>query len=228
MAEHIKANIERVLARIAVAAERAGRSKEGVKLVAVSKTHPAETICSAVNAGVTAFGENRVQEAVGKIPNIKAEWHLIGHLQANKARRAVELFDVIQTLDSPELAARLDRICGELGRPTLPVLIQVDLAGEANKSGVPESRLAELAAAAAECRRLELRGLMTVPPFFEDTEKVRPYFRRLRELRDELAAAGVFADGSGELSMGMSHDLDAAVEEGATLVRVGTAIFGER
>jgi pyridoxal phosphate enzyme (YggS family) len=172
-----------------------------------------------------------VQEAEQKIPLVgrdAAKWHLIGHLQSNKARRAVELFDVVHSLDSEALAARLNRVCEELNRESLPVLIQVDLGKEATKSGVDEVELNRVVDALRECPRLRLHGLMTLPPFLDEVERVRPYFRRLRELRDRLATQGAFANRRGELSMGMTHDFEVAIEEGATMVRVGTAIFGER
>jgi pyridoxal phosphate enzyme (YggS family) len=217
--------------RIDGAAKRAGRSAKEVKLIAVSKTHPAEVVRAAIAAGVTDFGENRVQEADSKIAELGAEdvrWHLIGHLQANKARRAAQIFDTIHSLDDLELAKRLDRICGEIDRPPLDALIQVDLAGEETKSGAPESEVTRIADAIGSCRNLKLVGLMVLPPFFEDPERTRPYFRRLREIRDRLSNQRLFASGTGELSMGMSHDFETAIEEGATMVRVGTAIFGAR
>ncbi len=217
--------------KIATVARRCGREPKEITLVAVSKTHPVSVVREALGVGVTDFGENRVQEAESKIPALgyeAARWHLIGHLQANKARRAVKLFNLVHTLDSVSLADRLDRACVEEDRVELPVLIQVDLAGETAKSGVSESGLSELAKAVNQLSRLRLQGLMTLPPFFEGAEQVRPFFRRLRELRDELQAAGHFGEGRGELSMGMSHDFEVAAEEGATIVRVGTAIFGER
>ncbi|HEX7721461.1 MAG TPA: YggS family pyridoxal phosphate-dependent enzyme [Pyrinomonadaceae bacterium] len=223
--------IERVRAMIREAAQRSSRSPDEITLVAVSKTHPIKAIQDALSEGLTDFGENRVQEAETKIPVIgreKAKWHLIGHLQSNKARRAVELFDVIHSLDSAPLAQRLDRMCEEVNRPTLPVLIQVDLGHEATKTGVAEGELPEVVTTVQGCHRLQLIGLMTLPPFFEKSEGVRPYFRRLRELRDELRTSGAFGDRGGELSMGMTHDFEIAIEEGATIVRVGTAIFGER
>jgi pyridoxal phosphate enzyme (YggS family) len=176
------------------------------------------------------FGENRVQEAEQKITAVgrdSARWHLIGHLQANKARRAVQLFDLIHSLDSIALAQRLDRLCQEEHR-VLPVLIQVDLAGEQTKSGVKEAELKELADVVRDSRNLSLRGLMTLPPFLEEPEQVRPYFRRLRELRDELDRQEYFGDETGELSMGMTHDFEIAIDEGATMIRIGTAIFGAR
>ena len=223
--------LENVRSRIGSCAERCKRSPDDITLVAVSKTHPAEAIREAISLGLTDFGENRVQEAETKIPVIGreiAKWHLIGHLQSNKARRAVELFDVIHSLDSAPLAQRLDRMCEEVNRATLPVLIQVDLGHEATKTGVAEGELPEVVSTVQGCHRLQLIGLMTLPPFFESSEGVRPFFRRLRELRDELRTSGAFGDRRGELSMGMTHDFEIAIEEGATIVRVGTAIFGER
>jgi pyridoxal phosphate enzyme (YggS family) len=229
--EQLRQRLERVHERMAEAAVRANRRPDDVKLVAVSKTHPAEIIREAIVAGVTDLGENRVQEAEAKIPEVgrqAARWHLIGHLQSNKARRAVELFDVIHSLDSAALARRLDRACGEMGREELPVLIQIDLGQEATKSGAAESEVPEIIDAIRQSQRLRLTGLMTLPPYFDDPEQARPFFRRLRELRDELRAQGVFGESSGELSMGMTHDYEVAIEEGATMVRVGTAIFGAR
>jgi hypothetical protein len=208
------------------AARRGGRQPNEIRLVAVSKTHPTDVLKVAIEAGATDFGENRVQEAEAKIVEIgreKAVWHLIGNLQANKARKAARLFDLIHSLDSIDLAERLERICAEENRENLDVLIQVDLAGEATKSGAPEKDLPALAAYLRQCSHLNLKGLMTLPPFFEDAEQARPFFRRLREIRDE-----VFGAEPAELSMGMSHDFEIAIEEGATIVRVGTAIFGAR
>jgi pyridoxal phosphate enzyme (YggS family) len=227
----LRERLEAVREKIATVVTRCGRDPKEITLVAVSKTHPLSIVKEALDVGVTDFGENRVQEAESKIPALPSEaarWHLIGHLQANKARRAVKLFDVVHTLDSVSLAHRLDRSCVEEDRAELPVLIQVDLAGEASKSGVPATDLAEFAGIVNQCSRLRLQGLMTLPPFLEDVERVRPFFRRLRESRDELQARGHFGDQQGELSMGMSHDFEVAIEEGATIVRVGTAIFGER
>lgn len=229
--EQLRQRLERVHERMAEAAVRANRRPDDVKLVAVSKTHPAEIIREAIVAGVTDLGENRVQEAEAKIPEVgrqAARWHLIGHLQSNKVRRAVELFDVIHSLDSAALARRLDRACGEVGREELPVLIQIDLGQEATKSGAAESEVPGIIDAIRQSQRLRLTGLMTLPPYFDDPEQARPFFRRLRELRDELRAQGVFGESSGELSMGMTHDYEVAIEEGATMVRVGTAIFGAR
>jgi pyridoxal phosphate enzyme (YggS family) len=229
--EELRQRLAEVRRSIETSARRAGRDTSEIKLVAVSKTHPTETLRRAIEAGVTELGENRVQEADEKISELGREvarWHLIGHLQANKARRAVALFDLIHSLDSVSLARRLDRLCEEAGREELSVLIQVDLAGEATKSGASEQELPELIETIGACSHLRLAGLMTLPPFLDDAELVRPYFRRLRELRDELAGREAFGANAGELSMGMSHDYAVAIEEGATLVRVGTAIFGER
>ncbi len=223
--------IEAVRGRIEACALRCNRAANEITLVAVSKTHPAEVIREAIAAGVTDLGENRVQEAEGKIPEVgrhAARWHLIGHLQSNKARRAVELFDVIHSLDSVALAQRLDRMCVELNRQELPVMVQVDLAREATKSGADEAEVLQLVEVLKHCQRLRLSGLMTLPPYFDDPEQVRPFFRKLRELRDELSSRRAFGDLRGELSMGMTHDYEIAIEEGATIVRVGTAIFGAR
>lgn len=226
----ISERFENVLAQMGAAAERAGRSPDEIKLIAISKTHGAGRVREALAAGVTDLGENRVQEAESKINEIgrdAARWHLVGHLQTNKARRAVELFDVIHSVDSPSLVERLERLCAEMNRPELPVLVQIDLAGEETKSGVDSASLPTLLKAFTGCDRVKLVGLMTLPPFFEDPECTRPFFKALRDLRDELKAQGHFR-GPGELSMGMSHDFEVAIEEGATMVRVGTSIFGER
>jgi pyridoxal phosphate enzyme (YggS family) len=217
-------NLGSIRSRIAAAANRASRDVAEIKLIAVSKTHPPNVIREAIAAGVSAFGENKVQEGESKILAIgrnTAEWHLIGHLQSNKARKAVQLFDVIHSVDSKNLAQRLERTCVEDGRESLPVLIQVDLAGEETKSGIAESDLPALIEFLRACERLKLIGLMILPPFFDDPEATRPFFKRLREIRDDLLPGG-------ELSMGMSNDFEVAIEEGATMVRVGTAIFGGR
>lgn len=217
-------NLTRIRHRISEAARKGNRRVDEVKLVAVSKTHPAAKLIEAIEAGAAVFGENKVQEAEAKIREIgreSAEWHLIGNLQSNKVRKAVKLFDVIHTLDSVELAERLNRICIEENRTSLSVLVQVDLAGEATKSGIGESDLHELTEFLKNCERLRFDGLMIIPPYEDDAEKTRPFFRRLREIRDARLPGG-------ELSMGMSHDFEIAIEEGATMVRVGTAIFGER
>jgi PLP dependent protein len=230
-AEALQNRLDEVRRKIAAAAQKSGRDPETITLVAVSKTHTAAVVRDAIKLGLTDFGENRVQEAEDKIVAIgrsAARWHLIGHLQANKARRAVRLFDVIHSLDSISLAQRLERACIESGREELQVLIQVDLAGETTKSGVAATELPGLAKLVNDCSRLKLTGLMVLPPYFDDPEDVRPFFYRLRDLRDELQAAGLFAGNSGELSMGMTHDFEVAIEAGATMLRVGTAIFGER
>ncbi len=226
----IEGNIAEIRTRIAAAAERAGRKADNVKLIAVSKTHRAEAIRAAAAAGATCFGENKVQEGETKIVELGrgfAEWHLIGHLQSNKARKAVQFFDVVHTVDSIELATRLERICVEEGRDSLTVLVQVNVSGDP-RSGVAAAELAELAEFLHSCERLKFAGLMTLPPFFDDPEKARPYFQQLRRLGDELASKHLFASGRFELSMGMTNDFEVAIEEGATMVRVGTAIFGER
>ena len=224
-------NLSKVKQKIADACNRVGRDPGEVKLVAVSKTHSAKTVRAAIDVDCTVFGENKVQEAEGKILEVgrhAAEWHLIGHLQSNKARKAVQLFDVVHSVDSVELAERLERICKEEGRAELPVLVQVDLAGEETKSGINEADLAELVEYLKTCERLRFAGLMMLPPLSDVPETTRPYFQRLRHTRDELEREHCFAGGRGELSMGMSHDFEVAIEEGATIVRVGTAIFGER
>jgi len=229
--DQLAARLAGIRARITAAAKSCGRPPEEVGLIAISKTHPASVIKRVIEFGAVDIGENRVQEAEEKITEVgrdAARWHLVGHLQANKARRAVNLFDVIHSLDSLDLARRLDRLCAEEGREKLAVLIQVDLGHEETKSGIDESELTHLVEGLGPLSRLDLTGLMTLPPFFDDPEQSRPYFRRLRELRDELAARGVFASSKGELSMGMTNDFEVAIEEGATMVRVGTAIFGER
>ena len=220
----LRGNLAAIKKRIEAAARKIGRNADEIKLVAVSKTHKSDILQSAIEAGVNIFGENKVQEAEGKIEILgrqELEWHLIGHLQSNKARKAVKLFDCIHTLDSVELAERLERICTEEDKEKLSVLVQIDLAKEATKNGVEEKDLPRLIRFLQTCERLKLDGLMVIPPFFETAENVRPFFKRLREIRDEVLP-------SGELSMGMSHDFEIAIEEGATIVRVGTAIFGER
>jgi len=224
MQNRLRENLAETKKRIERAAGNCGRNADEIKLVAVSKTHPAEILREAIAAGAQVFGENKIQEASGKIEILgreNLEWHLIGHLQANKARRAVKLFDVVHTLDSVELAERLERICIEENRRSLSVLAQVDLANETTKNGVKEADLPKLIEFLNGCERLKIKGLMILPPFFDEAEMARPFFRRLRELRDQLLP-------DGWLSMGMSHDFEIAIEEGATIVRVGTAIFGER
>jgi len=213
------------------AAARAGRSPAEVVLVAVCKTHPADAVRAAFEAGLTDFGENRVQEAEPKIAALESlrarglRWHLIGHLQSNKARRAAALFDSVHSVDSVDLAKRLDRLAREAGR-VLPVMVEVDLAGEETKAGIPAPELLPGLEEMTGLDGLRVEGLMLLPPYTEDRESVRPYFQKLRKLRDDAVTRGLLAGRS--LSMGMSHDFEVAIEEGATHVRVGTAIFGER
>jgi pyridoxal phosphate enzyme (YggS family) len=231
-------NIAAIHERIAAAARRAGRRPEEVALMAVSKTHTPERIREAYATGLRLFGENRVQEFAGKAPALAdlagAEWHMIGHLQTNKAGKAAELFTAVDTVDSGKLAEKLDAAARSLGEPRLgkklAVLIEINVGGEAAKTGVaPDSReLEELLLSAPRFEALEFRGLMTVPPFADDPEQARPYFRKLRELRDAIAARKLPAFRTDVLSMGMSHDFEVAIEEGSTCIRVGTAIFGER
>jgi hypothetical protein len=219
--------------KIAAAARRAGRRPEEISLMAVSKTHPPESIREAHAAGLRVFGENRVQEFAGKAAALAdlagAEWHMIGHLQTNKAGKAAELFSAVDSVDSVKLAEKLDAAARSLGKK-LGVLIEINVGGESAKSGVPphSRELEELLLAAPRFEALEFRGLMTVPPFTDDPEDARPYFRNLRELRVAIAARKLPAVGMDVLSMGMSHDFEVAIEEGSTCVRVGTAIFGER
>jgi pyridoxal phosphate enzyme (YggS family) len=217
--------------RIETTARACGRSPQEITLVAITKTHPTETINAAIDLGAKDLGENRVQEAEEKIRELgrdAARWHLVGHLQTNKARRAIGLFDLIHSLDSAALAERLDRLCAEEGRESLDVLVQIDLGGEVTKSGIETADLPALLSTLKQCARLRLIGLMTLPPYFENPDCSRPFFKTLRDLRDELQVQGHFGSRKGELSMGMSHDFEIAIEEGATMVRVGTALFGER
>ena len=226
----IAENIERVQDRIHRACQRSGRSATDVRLVAVSKTQPAEAIRHAYGAGLREFGENRVQEAAAKrkeLEDLDAAWHLIGHLQSNKVKQACRMFDWIQSVDSLHLAEKIDREAAALGRK-MPVLIEVHLGDEASKFGVEEDDLVRMAEGMATMPSLELRGLMTLPPFFDDPQAVRPFFHRLRELAARIDARRLPGVQMTELSMGMSHDFEIAIEEGATILRVGTAIFGER
>jgi pyridoxal phosphate enzyme (YggS family) len=226
----IAARLADVRRRLARSLERAGRARSAARLIAVSKTFPLAHIQAAYAAGQTEFGENRVQEALQKIdasPDMKITWHLIGHLQSNKAKRAAGAFACIHVIDSADLLSRVDAAAAETGcSPAL--LVQVDLAGEATKHGAAADALLPIFEAAAACTAAAVTGLMVLPPFTEDPEGARPYFRRLRDLRDELVASGVPLAMLKELSMGMSHDFEVAAEEGATLVRVGSAIFGAR
>lgn len=227
-------NASNILKRISHAAMRAGRSPDEVKLIAVTKTVGIETIKDAIDAGLRIFGENRVQEARDKISDLKSqisnsriEWHLIGHLQKNKAKYAVQLFDLIHTVDSVELAEELNKQAEKIGK-IQRVLVQVKLSEEETKHGVSEDELILLLEKIKKLKNLKLEGLMTMPPFFEDHEKVRPYFKKLREIRDNINSLCITHYALRELSMGMSNDFEVAIEEGATMVRIGTAIFGER
>ncbi|HYL13997.1 MAG TPA: YggS family pyridoxal phosphate-dependent enzyme [Terriglobales bacterium] len=226
-------NLVRVRERIEAAVRRTGRNPEEVSLMAVTKTFPPERIREAYAAGLQLFGENRVQEFAGKAEAVRdlagAEWHMIGHLQTNKTAKAAELFSAIDSVDSVRLAEKLDS-AAENEAKRLPVLIEVNVGGETAKSGVdPDSgELEEILQAAPHLSHLQVRGLMTIPPFSEDPQRSRPYFRRLRELRDQIAARQLPSVAMDVLSMGMSHDFEVAIEEGSTCVRIGTAIFGER
>lgn len=229
----IAENAAEVRQRIAAAAHRAGRDPSGIILMAVSKTFPAEAIREAHQSGLRVFGENRVQEFSGKAPSLAdlrgIEWHMIGHLQSNKASAAAEVFTAVDSVDSLRLAEKLNAAAGKLGK-TLSVLVEINVGGETAKSGLaPHSgELEELVTAAQRLEHLDFCGLMTIPPFAEDVEQARPYFRRLRALRNQIAARHLPAIRMDTLSMGMSHDFEIAIEEGSTCVRVGTAIFGER
>jgi pyridoxal phosphate enzyme (YggS family) len=229
----IAQNLSDIRERIARAANRAGRRPEDIALMAVSKTFPAERIREAYDAGLRIFGENRVQEFAGKADALQKlreiEWHLIGHLQSNKTAKAAELFAAVDSVDSLRLAQKLNSAAAQI-KKKLAVLIEINVGGESAKSGLAagSDELEELLRAAPELEYLEFRGLMTIPPFAEDPQLARPYFRRLRELRDQIAARRLPAVGMDMLSMGMSHDFEVAIEEGSTCVRVGTAIFGSR
>jgi PLP dependent protein len=226
----LRENIARVEERIAAACRRSGRRREDVKLVAVSKTHPAELIRAAFNAGLRDFGENRVQEAKSKRPELAdlgITWHLVGHLQSNKARAALELFHWVHSVDSAPLAEKLAQAAATHNQ-RLPVLIEVNLGEEASKAGVRSGEVAKLVSQIAQLDALALRGLMVIPPFFDNPEDARPYFRQLRVLALHVEAQRLPNVSMHELSMGMSHDFEVAIEEGATIVRVGTAIFGAR
>jgi pyridoxal phosphate enzyme (YggS family) len=229
----IAENISQIRERITVAARRAGRSPEEISLMAVSKTHPPERIREAYNAGLRLFGENRVQEFAGKAAHLSdlrdAEWHMIGHLQTNKAGKTAELFSAVDSVDSVKLAEKLDAAARALGKK-LSVVIEINVGGEVAKSGVASDspELENLLLAAPRLESLAFDGLMTVPPFTDDPEGARPYFRKLREFHDAIAAHKLPNISMNVLSMGMSHDFAIAIEEGSTCVRVGAAIFGER
>jgi PLP dependent protein len=226
-------NIARIRERIHAAAKRAGRDPDGVTLMAVSKTVPPELIRAAYQAGVQVFGENRVQEFAEKADALRdlsnADWHLIGHLQTNKAAKAARLFGAVDSMDSLRLTQKLNSAAQQAGKK-LGVLIEVNIGGEAAKTGVaPESQeLEKILQAAPSLEHLEIRGLMTIPPLTEDAQEARPYFRKLRKLKEKIGRSRLPGVSMNVLSMGMSHDFEIAVEEGSTCVRLGTAIFGER
>ncbi len=229
----ITQNVDEIRERIAAAARRTGRDPKEVTLMAVSKTFSPERICEAYLAGLRVFGENRVQEFSGKagaLADLKdTEWHMIGHLQTNKAAKTAELFTAVDSVDSLRLAEKLNGSAQQIGKK-LRVLIEINVGGEAAKSGILQQSpaLEEMLLAAPTLEHLELRGLMTIPPFYDDPQQARPYFRKLRELRDRILARRLPSLGMEVLSMGMSHDFEVAIEEGSTCVRIGTAIFGER
>jgi pyridoxal phosphate enzyme (YggS family) len=226
-------NVAHLRERIASSARRSGRNPDEITLMAVSKTVQPELIREAYDSGIQQFGESRVQEFAAKAEALRdfkdADWHMIGHLQSNKAAKAVEIFSTVDSLDSLRLAERLN-LSAQASRKKISVLIEINVGGEAAKSGVaPDSReLEELLLAASRFDHLDFRGLMTVPPFTNDPQQARPYFRKLRELRDRIATRRLPNIRMDVLSMGMSHDYEIAIEEGSTCVRIGTAIFGER
>ena len=226
-------NLAAIRDRIAAAADRASRQPEEISLMAVSKMHPPDRIREAYAAGQRLFGENRVQEFAAKAPALSdlkdAQWRMIGHLQSNKSAKAAELFAAVDSIDSLKLAEKLNAAAHELNK-TLDVLIEINLGGEAAKTGIAAEteELENLLQAVPRFEALKFRGLMTVPPFTEDPESARPYFRKLRDLRDTITARKLQSIGMDVLSMGMSHDFEVAIEEGSTCVRVGTAIFGKR
>ncbi len=225
----IEENLKRIGERVAAAAKRAGRDPLAVKLIAVTKTIEPERIREAVTAGARVLGENRVQEAKEKIEKLGpiASWHLIGHLQSNKAKYAVKLFDLIHSVDNIGLAREIDKQAAKMGK-VQDVLIEVSIAGEAAKAGVAIPEATALVREAATLKHISIKGLMTVPPLLDDPEAVRPYFRKLREMAESIARENIPGVSMQELSMGMSGDFEVGIEEGATMVRVGTAIFGKR
>lgn len=225
--DSIEINLESIRNRIGVAAGKSGRNPENVRLVAVSKTHPADTVRAAHGAGQNVFGENKVQEALGKIPLLPSslEWHFIGHLQSNKIRKALPAFHLFHGIDNPVLAAQMDRIAGECG--CFPrILLEVNVSGETTKFGFQPDRLREEIAGLLALPRIQVLGLMTMAPYSDNPEAARPFFSALRHLRDELEQKT--GTPLPELSMGMSGDFEVAIEEGSTLVRVGSALFGQR
>lgn len=225
----VAANCRKVVERINEAAAKCGRDARGIKLLAASKAQRVSRIREAIEAGIRLFGENYVQEAKAKRREIKepAEWHMIGHLQRNKVRVALALFDLIESLDSIELARELDKEGKKRGK-TVRAFVEVNLGGEESKSGIPKEEVAPLLRLVGELSHLRVEGLMVIPPFREDPEEMRPYFRSLKELQAKLTALKIANVDLRELSMGMTHDYPVAIEEGATLVRIGTAIFGPR
>ncbi|MES0350292.1 MAG: YggS family pyridoxal phosphate-dependent enzyme [Desulfobacteria bacterium] len=230
MSESIQSRLERVEGRIKEAALSCGRDPDSVKLVAASKTVPVDLIRAGIKAGVTIVGENYVQEAKEKIEAIgrdNVSWHFIGHLQSNKAKYAVKLFDLIHSVDSIKLAKEIDRRARAIDK-LQPILIQVNISGEDTKSGIDAEQALELVREMSTLENLTVRGLMTMPPYFNAPDKVRPYFRALRSLQALIHKEAIPRSDMTELSMGMTGDFEAAIEEGATLVRIGTAIFGER
>jgi pyridoxal phosphate enzyme (YggS family) len=226
--DHVRSNLHAVRARLEAAARAAGRDPAGIRLVAVSKTFPLDAVLAALDAGQVDFGENRVQEALPKVEATSSSairWHLIGHLQSNKAKKAATSFAWIHSIDSLDLLRRIDRAAADAGAAP-DLLVQADLAGEDRKFGAAEAAVGAMVGEPLAAARI--RGLMILPPYAENPEDVRPWFRRLAALRDRLLQDGVPPDRLQELSMGMSHDFEVAVQEGSTMVRVGTAIFGER
>jgi pyridoxal phosphate enzyme (YggS family) len=226
----IEENVRKIKERIERTCERVGRSPSEVKLLAATKTRSAEEIRKAYEAGIRLFGENRVQEAREKIPKLKdlkdAEWHMIGYLQTNKVKYAVELFNCIETVDRKKLVDEIVKKTERKGIKRIKALVEVKLSPEETKSGCPPEKVEELVSYVLKFPQIELLGFMTIPPYFEDPEDARPYFRKLREIRDKMEDK--FGRSFPELSMGMSNDFEVAVEEGATIVRIGTAIFGPR
>ncbi len=222
--------VQAIQEQVLQTARQCGRNPDEIRIVAVSKTHPPESVQAAFQSGMRIFGENRVQEAETKIAdlhNLPIEWHLIGHLQTNKVKKAVSLFTAIHSVDSPKLIQALEREA-TLQNRTLPILLQLNLAGESSKTGADADELETLLTALRQSPHLQCRGLMTIPPFFDDPEKVRPFFRQLRELGERYRTDIVREGNTLELSMGMTHDFPIAIQEGATLIRIGTALFGNR
>lgn len=226
----IKSNIDSIRGKIADAAIKSGRDPSEVTLVAAAKVQPVEKIAEAIDAGVTIIGENRVSEAKEqkeKLSGKETGWHMIGHLQRNKVKEALGLFDMVHSLDNMRLAKKIEEEAGNRGG-SIEVLLQLNISGEETKGGFNEGDVNEALNQLNDMKYLKVKGLMTMPPFFSDPEEARPFFRRLREIRDEINEAGNYSEALGHLSMGMSNDFEVAVEEGATMVRLGTVLFGER